>query len=56
MRKHFLGLSLFVGAMILVWAFTTIYIQSQCHNQCAHGDRTCQDRCFKHNFCPQGDQ
>jgi hypothetical protein len=56
MKKHFLGLSLFIGACILVWAFTVVYIQSQCHNQCARGDRACQDRCFKHKFCPQEDQ
>jgi hypothetical protein len=30
--------------------------KNTCHNQCAHGDKRCQDRCFKKGYCPQEDR
>jgi hypothetical protein len=57
MKKN---LPLFIVAIVVInfifWMGMVARLHYVCHNQCAHGDKYCQDRCFKKGFCPQEDR
>lgn len=42
--------------LIFVITFATIATISghQCHGECAHGDRHCQEKCLREGYCPEG--